>query len=41
MPIAAALDELRACAGTQFDAGVVTAFRELLEGRFDQLAKGA
>ena len=40
-PIAAALDELRECAGTQFDAGVVTAFRELLEGRFDQLAKGA
>ena len=41
MPIAAALDELRDCAGTQFDAGVVVAFRELLEGRFDQLAQGA
>ena len=40
-PIAAALDELQECAGTQFDAGVVIAFRELLEGRFDQLAKGA
>jgi HD-GYP domain-containing protein (c-di-GMP phosphodiesterase class II) len=41
MPIAAALDELRACAGTQFDPGVAVAFCELLEGRFDQLAKGA
>ena len=41
MPIAAALDELHECAGTQFDPGVVTAFCELLEGRFDQLAKGA
>jgi two-component system, cell cycle response regulator len=40
-PIAAALDELKRCAGTQFDAGVVVAFRELLEDRFDQLAKGA
>ena len=39
--ISAALAELRDCAGTQFDPGVVTAFRELLEGRFDQLAKGA
>jgi HD-GYP domain-containing protein (c-di-GMP phosphodiesterase class II) len=39
--IPAALDELHACAGTQFDAGVVTAFRELLEDRFDQLAQGA
>jgi HD-GYP domain-containing protein (c-di-GMP phosphodiesterase class II) len=41
MSIPAALDELKRCAGTQFDPGVVTAFRELLEGRFDQLAKGA
>ena len=41
MPIAAALDELHDCAGTQFDPGVVIAFRELLENRFDQLAKGA
>jgi two-component system, cell cycle response regulator len=41
IPIQAALDELSECAGTQFDPGVVTAFRELLEGRFDQLAKGA
>ena len=41
IPIAAALDELQDCAGTQFDPGVVTAFCELLEGRFDQLAKGA
>jgi HD-GYP domain-containing protein (c-di-GMP phosphodiesterase class II) len=40
-PIAAALDELQYCAGTQFDAGVVIAFRKLLEGRFDQLAQGA
>jgi HD-GYP domain-containing protein (c-di-GMP phosphodiesterase class II) len=39
--IPAALDELSRCAGTQFDPGVVTVFRELLEGRFDQLAKGA
>ena len=39
--IAAALDELHACAGTQFDPGVVASFRELIEGRVDQLAKGA
>jgi two-component system, cell cycle response regulator len=41
IPIFAALAELSDCAGTQFDPGVVTAFRELLDGRFDQLAKGA
>jgi two-component system cell cycle response regulator len=41
IPIPAALDELHDCAGTQFDPGVVAAFRELLEGRFDQLAQGA
>jgi HD-GYP domain-containing protein (c-di-GMP phosphodiesterase class II) len=41
VPISAALDELRECSGTQFDPGVATAFCELLEGRFDQLAKGA
>jgi HD-GYP domain-containing protein (c-di-GMP phosphodiesterase class II) len=41
MPIGAAMNELRDCAGTQFDPGVVAAFRELFEGRFDQLAKGA
>ncbi|HEX6653936.1 MAG TPA: HD domain-containing phosphohydrolase, partial [Thermoleophilaceae bacterium] len=41
MPIAPALDELRDCAGTQFDPGVAVAFRELLEERFDQLAQGA
>jgi HD-GYP domain-containing protein (c-di-GMP phosphodiesterase class II) len=41
MPIQAALDELESCAGTQFDPGVVTVFRELLGSRFDQLAKGA
>jgi HD-GYP domain-containing protein (c-di-GMP phosphodiesterase class II) len=41
MPIQAALDELNDCSGTQFDSGVVTAFRELLDDRFDQLAKGA
>jgi two-component system, cell cycle response regulator len=39
--IDAALRELDRCSGTQFDPGVVTAFRELLETRFDQLAKGA
>jgi HD-GYP domain-containing protein (c-di-GMP phosphodiesterase class II) len=39
--IDAALRELDRCAGTQFDPGVVTAFRELLESRFDQLARGA
>jgi two-component system cell cycle response regulator len=41
MSITAGLDELDDCAGTQFDPGVVAAFRELLEGRFDPLAKGA
>jgi two-component system, cell cycle response regulator len=41
MPIAAALDELRDCAGTQFDPGIATAFCELVESRFDPLAKGA
>jgi two-component system cell cycle response regulator len=41
LPISAALDELHDCAGTQFDPGVAAAFRELIEGRFDQLAKGA
>src|SRR4051812_13749197 len=41
IPIPAALDELHDCAGTQFDPGVVAAFCALLEGRFDQLAKGA
>lgn len=41
MSIAAALDELHECAGTQFDPGVVASFRELIEGRVDQLAKGA
>jgi two-component system, cell cycle response regulator len=40
-PIAAALDELQECAGTQFDPGVVEAFCELFESRFDLLAKGA
>src|SRR3954453_23079795 len=39
--VPAALDELSDCAGTQFDPGVVTAFRDLIEGRVDQLAKGA
>jgi two-component system cell cycle response regulator len=39
--IQAALKELHDCAGTQFDAGVVTAFCELLDGRVDQLAQGA
>jgi two-component system, cell cycle response regulator len=39
--IQAALQELNDCAGTQFDPGVVRAFCELLEGRFDQVAKGA
>jgi two-component system cell cycle response regulator len=39
--IAAALDELDDCAGTQFDPGIVTAFREMLETRFDRVAMGA
>jgi two-component system cell cycle response regulator len=39
--IAAALDELEDCAGTQFDPGIVTAFREMFETRFDRVAKGA
>jgi HD-GYP domain-containing protein (c-di-GMP phosphodiesterase class II) len=38
MPIEAALDELEACAGTQFDPGVVSAFRDLLGSRFAQVA---
>src|SRR4051812_35957383 len=37
-PIQGALDELNRCAGTQFDPGVVSAFRALLESRVDQLA---
>jgi two-component system cell cycle response regulator len=41
VPIERALDELRDCAGTQFDPGVVTAFCELFASRFDQVAKGA
>jgi HD-GYP domain-containing protein (c-di-GMP phosphodiesterase class II) len=41
MPVPAALEELHACAGTQFDPGVATAFCDLLERRFDQLATGA
>jgi HD-GYP domain-containing protein (c-di-GMP phosphodiesterase class II) len=40
-PIAAALDELDHCSGTQFDPGIVTAFREMFESRFDRVAKGA
>jgi HD-GYP domain-containing protein (c-di-GMP phosphodiesterase class II) len=40
-PIQGALDELDRCAGTQFDPGVVSAFRALLESRVDQLARGA
>jgi HD-GYP domain-containing protein (c-di-GMP phosphodiesterase class II) len=39
--IQAALDELDRCAGTQFDPGVVTSFRAVLESRVDQLARGA
>lgn len=39
--IDAALRELDRCAGTQFDPGVVTAFRSLFEDRFDRMAKGA
>jgi two-component system, cell cycle response regulator len=41
LPIKAALDELRDCAGTQFDPAVVTALCELMESRFDPLAQGA
>ena len=38
--ISAALGELDRCAGTQFDPGVVTVFRGLLESRFDRVTKG-
>jgi len=41
IPIQAALEELHDCAGTQFDPGIVIAFCEMLEGRFDALVKGA
>jgi HD-GYP domain-containing protein (c-di-GMP phosphodiesterase class II) len=41
MSIQAALDELERCSGTQFDPGVVTAFRALLDSRVDPLAKRA
>jgi two-component system cell cycle response regulator len=41
IPIQAALDELHACAGTQFDPEIVIAFCDLLVGRFDALAQGA
>ena len=41
MSIPAALDELRACAGGQFDPGVALAFCDMLDGRVDQLAQGA
>jgi len=39
--IGAALGELDDCAGTQFDPGIVTVFREMFETRFDRVAKGA
>jgi HD-GYP domain-containing protein (c-di-GMP phosphodiesterase class II) len=39
--IASALEELRACAGTQFDPGVALAFCDMLSGRVDPVAKGA
>jgi two-component system, cell cycle response regulator len=39
--IPAALDELRACAGSQFDPGVALAFCDMVDGRVDHLAKGA
>jgi HD-GYP domain-containing protein (c-di-GMP phosphodiesterase class II) len=41
VPISTALEELHRCAGTQFDPGVVAVFRDLLEARFDRLAKQA
>ena len=41
MPIPAALQELRECAGSQFDPGAVSAFCRLFESRFDRWAKGA
>jgi two-component system, cell cycle response regulator len=41
MPIRAALDELRACSGTQFDPGATEVFCGLIESRFDRTAKEA
>jgi HD-GYP domain-containing protein (c-di-GMP phosphodiesterase class II) len=41
MSIDSAIHELERCAGTQFDPGVVTAFRGLFKTRFDHWAKGA
>jgi HD-GYP domain-containing protein (c-di-GMP phosphodiesterase class II) len=41
MPIRAALDELDACSGTQFDPGATAVFRGLIESRFDRTAKEA
>jgi two-component system, cell cycle response regulator len=41
MPIQGALDELEACAGTQFDPGATTVFRGLIESRFARAAKEA
>jgi len=41
MAIPAALEELRNCAGSQFDPGAVSVFCRLFEARFDRWAKGA
>jgi two-component system cell cycle response regulator len=39
--IPAALDELRACAGTQFDPGIAPAFCDMVAGRVDLVANEA
>ena len=41
MPIPAALQELRECAGSQFDPGGISVFCRLFEARFDRWAKRA
>ena len=41
MSIRAALDELEAWSGSQFDPGVVAVFSDLFESRFDRRAKEA
>jgi HD-GYP domain-containing protein (c-di-GMP phosphodiesterase class II) len=41
MSIHRALDELRRCAGTQFDPGAVDPFCDVLTGRIDRWAIGA
>ena len=41
MSIDSALHELERCSGTQFDPGVVAAFRGLFKSQFDRRAQGA